>query len=57
MLDQKAMINLGNVKEKSLMEIINSERFTAMRTGFLNGVLVEEFCQHCSFTNRFRKQA
>ncbi|UXP30827.1 SPASM domain-containing protein [Reichenbachiella agarivorans] len=55
-LDQKAMINLGNVKEKSLMEIINSERFTAMRTGFLNGVLVEEFCQHCSFINRFKKQ-
>ena len=54
-LDKNAVINLGNIKEQSLLEIINSDRFTAMRTGFLNGVLVEKFCQHCSFINRFKK--
>jgi len=54
-LDKNAAINLGNVKEQALEEIINSDRFTAMRNGFLNGVLVEKFCQHCSFINRFKK--
>lgn len=54
-LDQKGAINLGNVKEQSLTDILNSERFTAMRDGFLKGVRVEPFCQHCSFINRFDK--
>lgn len=55
-LDQKGAINLGNVREQSLGEILNSERFLKMRDGFLNGVLVEEFCQHCSFIKRFDKE-
>ena len=54
-LDKNAVINLGNVKEQSLSDIINSERFKNMRNGFLNGVLVEDFCQHCTFINRFSK--
>ncbi|MBU1042786.1 MAG: radical SAM protein [Candidatus Omnitrophica bacterium] len=54
-LDKNGEINLGNLKNLTLTEIINSKRFTAMRTGFLNGVLVENFCQHCSFINRFKK--
>jgi radical SAM protein with 4Fe4S-binding SPASM domain len=55
-LDKNAAINLGNVKEQSLNDIINSERFTQMRNGFLKGVLVEDFCQHCTFINRFSKK-
>lgn len=54
-LDKNAAINLGNVKEQSLKDIINSDRFIKMRDGFLNGVLVENFCQHCTFINRFSK--
>lgn len=54
-LDQKGAIDLGNVKKQSLREILDSERFIKMRDGFLNGVLVEEFCQHCSFITRFDK--
>ncbi|MFH1061490.1 MAG: SPASM domain-containing protein [Candidatus Omnitrophota bacterium] len=54
-LDKNAAINLGNIKQQSLADIINSSRFTAMRAGFLNGVLVEKFCQHCNFINRFKK--
>lgn len=54
-LDQKGAINLGNVKEQSLTAILNSDRFIAMRKGFLKGVRVESFCQHCSFINRFDK--
>jgi sulfatase maturation enzyme AslB (radical SAM superfamily) len=54
-LDKSGEINLGNVKQQSLHDILNSERFVKMRDGFLNGVLVEEFCQHCSFIKRFDK--
>jgi radical SAM protein with 4Fe4S-binding SPASM domain len=54
-LDKNGTINLGNVKEQSLHDILNSERFIKMRDGFLNGVLVETFCQHCSFIKRFDK--
>ncbi len=54
-LDKDAAINLGNVKEQSLSDILNSERFIKMRDGFLNGVRVEEFCQHCTFIKRFDK--
>ncbi len=54
-LDKNAAINLGNVKEQSLKDIVNSDRFVKMRNGFLNGVRVEKFCQHCTFINRFDK--
>lgn len=54
-LDQKGAINLGNVREQSLEAILNSERFVNMRDGFLKGVRVESFCQHCSFIGRFDK--
>lgn len=54
-LDKSGVINLGNAKEQSLQEILNSERFLKIRDGFLNNVLVEDFCQHCSFITRFDK--
>ena len=54
-LDKNAVINLGNVKEQSLADILNSDRFAEMRNGFLKGVLVEELCQHCTFINRFKR--
>jgi radical SAM protein with 4Fe4S-binding SPASM domain len=54
-LDKNAAINLGNVNEQSLQTILDSERFVTMRDGFLKGVLVEPFCQHCSFIKRFDK--
>lgn len=56
-LDKNAVINLGNVKEQALNDILHSDRFIKMREGFLNGVLVEDFCQHCTFINRFNKAA
>lgn len=54
-LDKSGAINLGNVKEQSLQAILNSERFIKMRDGFLKGIRVESFCQHCSFIKRFDK--
>ncbi len=55
-LDKNAEINLGNVKEQAISEILDGERFKTMRNGFLSGVLVEEFCQHCSFIGRFGRK-
>ncbi|NJO87677.1 MAG: radical SAM protein [Chloroflexia bacterium] len=54
-LDKNAEIVLGNVKEELLEDILKNDRFKNMRDGFLNGVLVEKFCQHCTFINRFGK--
>jgi radical SAM protein with 4Fe4S-binding SPASM domain len=54
-LDKNGAIDLGNIKEQSLSDILASERFLKMRDGFLKGVLVESFCQHCSFIKRFDK--
>ncbi len=54
-LDKNATIVLGNVKEELLEDILNGDRFTSMRDGFINGVVVEKLCQHCSFKNRFGK--
>ncbi len=54
-LDKNAAINLGNAKTEKLTDILTGDRFTKMRNGFLNGVLVEKFCQHCTFINRFKK--
>ena len=55
-LDKNAAIPLGNAKTQKLSDILASDRFSKMRSGFLNGVLVEKFCQHCSFINRFKKE-
>jgi radical SAM protein with 4Fe4S-binding SPASM domain len=54
-LDKEAIINLGNVKEATLVSILNNKRTTAMREGFNNGRLVEDLCKHCSYINRFKK--
>lgn len=56
-LDKNAAINLGNVKDQSLRDILNGERFVKMRDGFLKGVLVEPFCQHCTYIKRFDKSS
>lgn len=54
-LDKDAIINLGNVKIINLENIVKSNRFLAMKQGFLNGQLVEELCQHCEYINRYKK--
>jgi radical SAM protein with 4Fe4S-binding SPASM domain len=52
-LDKNAVIQLGNVRDQPLSEILAGDRFVKMREGFLNGVLVEELCQRCSYIGRF----
>lgn len=54
-LDKEAVINLGNCHEEPLQDILNNKRTSAMREGFLNGRLVEDLCQKCTYINRFKK--
>ena len=54
-LDKEAVLALGNIHQKSLSEILQSERAVAMREGFARGDLVEDLCRRCQFVERFRK--
>ena len=51
-LDSDGVINLGNIYEKTLEEIINSDRYQKMKEGFLNHKVNEELCKHCSFKDQ-----
>lgn len=48
-LDAEGIIALGNIFEKSLDEILNSERAQKMIKGFRENKKIEELCKHCSF--------
>jgi radical SAM protein with 4Fe4S-binding SPASM domain len=54
-LDGERVINLGNVHDHSINDILQSSRAIAMREGFEKGLAVEEFCQKCSYKDRFAK--
>ena len=46
-LDSEGDINLGNIKEKSLEEILESDRARAIYDGFSNRKATEELCKRC----------
>ena len=48
-LDSKGIINLGNIYEKELIDIINSERFQNIIQNFKKNNRVEKLCQKCNF--------
>jgi len=52
-LDKEANISLGNIFEKSFVEILQSERLVKMRNGFKNHQLTEDLCQKCTYIKRF----
>lgn len=52
-LDSNGCINFGNIFEKSLEEILNSERFVKMNQNIHENKFNEKLCQHCSYKNRF----
>ncbi|OCL83681.1 pyrroloquinoline quinone biosynthesis protein PqqE [Arcobacter porcinus] len=54
-LDLDASINLGNIENKSIKEILNSNRAKDMINGFKKDILVEELCQKCEYRTRFEK--
>ncbi len=52
-LDREGIINLGNIKEQSLEDIINSQRATQLYEGFSRRHAVEELCRRCGYRSRF----
>lgn len=52
-LDNNGEINLGNIFEKDLDEIINSERAQKIYNGFSNRNACEELCKRCSVVRKF----
>ena len=52
-LDNNGEINLGNIFEKDLEEIINSEKAQNIYNGFSNRKAHEELCKKCSFVRKF----
>ena len=51
-LDSDGVINLGNIYKENLEDIINSNRYQAMKIGFCNRKVTEELCKRCSFKDR-----
>ncbi len=52
-LDKDGIINLGNVKNSTLSEILNSKRVKEIQNGFKNSILIEPLCQRCTYKERF----
>lgn len=52
-LDKEAHLPLGSLETQTLEDIIKSDRFMNMRKGFEQGQLVEDFCQRCTYIQRF----
>lgn len=54
-LDQNAEVNLGNVKESSIKDILNSQRVKDIQNGFKKNIIKEELCRKCEYRQRFDK--
>ncbi len=48
-LDSAGIINLGNIYNQELSDIIGSEIFKEIKTGFLNNKKCHELCRKCNF--------
>lgn len=53
-LDPKAHNSLGNLKKRSLKEILESERYTRIVTELRNSTISCDLCKRCSYRLRFR---
>lgn len=51
--DYEALINLGNVKENSLKDILNSPKSQNILDGFKKGIITEELCKRCAYRAKF----
>ena len=52
-LDKDGIINLGSLQERTLDEVLTSQRAQDMILGFKESTVVEELCQKCSYRLRF----
>lgn len=48
-IDSDGSMILGNIKENSIEEILNTNRAERMRDGFRQNKVVEDFCKTCGF--------
>lgn len=55
-LDSEGQIVLGNIFNDSLADIMNSDRYRALITGFTGGRISEELCRKCRYRLRFDKK-
>jgi len=55
-LDRNGVIALGNIRDHSLRDILESPRAKAIKEGFARGELVEMQCRHCGYRQRFDKK-
>lgn len=53
-LDCEGLMPLGNIFEKSLDEILCSERATRIKNGFLRGEMLDPVCKKCTYARRFK---
>lgn len=51
-LDGEGVINLGNIKDNSFKEIVESKRAVSIFEGFSNRLAVEELCQKCGYRTK-----
>jgi len=54
-LDNNGNIPLGNIKNNTLNEILNSKKAQDMIKGFKERNLVEDLCKRCSYIKKFEK--
>lgn len=52
-LDKEGAIPLGHVRDRPLLEILNSPKAKSILEGFKKGNLVEELCRRCQYIERF----
>lgn len=52
-LDKEGKIPLGNIRQNSIIEILNHPRSVSILEGFKKGKLVEDLCKRCQYIERF----
>jgi radical SAM protein with 4Fe4S-binding SPASM domain len=52
-LDGKGIMKLGNIKDSSFKDIIDSKRALRIIRGFSERKVLEELCRKCTYRNRF----
>ncbi|VAY86527.1 Molybdenum cofactor biosynthesis enzyme and related Fe-S oxidoreductases [hydrothermal vent metagenome] len=54
-LDSNGVVNLGNIKNKSLKEILTSTKSINIINGFKHNIATEELCKKCQYKDKFKK--
>ncbi len=55
-LDHNGIINLGNIKNTTFKEVLNSEKYLSILNGFANNKAINELCVHCDYKGGRRSE-